>query len=64
VDDIADYTADVAMAFGVIERAELGGSLVQARVGRYSRLLVFILILPSTKSCFRRRRSLVGGMTD
>lgn len=40
VDDIADYTADVAMAFGIIESAELGGSLVQARVGRYSCMLV------------------------
>lgn len=34
MDDILDYTADVAMAFGVIESAELGRSLVQARVGR------------------------------
>ncbi len=50
MDDIADYTADVAMAFGVIESAELGGSLVQARVGRYSRMLVLVLTSSSSKS--------------
>lgn len=34
VDDVADYTTDVAMALGVVEVAELGRSLVEARVGR------------------------------
>jgi hypothetical protein len=34
VNDLADYTSEVAMAFGVVEVAELGGGLVQARVGR------------------------------
>jgi hypothetical protein len=33
VDDLTDYTTDVPMALGVVEVAELGGSLVQARVG-------------------------------
>ena len=36
VDDIADDTSKVAMSLGVVEVSELGGSLVQARVGRYS----------------------------
>ena len=35
VDDLTDYTTEVAMALGVIEVAELGGGLVQARVGSY-----------------------------
>lgn len=34
VDDVLHDTADVAMALGVIEGAELGRGLVQARVGR------------------------------
>jgi hypothetical protein len=37
VDDVADDTADVAVTLGIIEVAELGRSLVQARVGRYTR---------------------------
>lgn len=36
VDDVADDTSKVAMSLGVIEVSELGGSLVQARVGRYA----------------------------
>ena len=35
VDDLADYTTEVAMALGVVEVAELGRSLVEARVGRW-----------------------------
>lgn len=35
MDDVLHDSADVAMALGVIEGAELGGSLVQAGVGRY-----------------------------
>jgi hypothetical protein len=35
VNDLADDTSEVAMALGVVEVAELGGSLVQARVGRF-----------------------------
>lgn len=42
VDDIADYTSEVAMALGVVEVAELGRSLVQARVGSYPVVSVFI----------------------
>lgn len=34
VDDFANDAADVAMALGVVEAAELGGGLVQACVGR------------------------------
>lgn len=37
VNDLADDTSEVAMALGVVEVAELGGSLVQARVGRFPR---------------------------
>jgi hypothetical protein len=33
VDDLADYTTEVAMALRVVEVAELGRGLVQARVG-------------------------------
>lgn len=36
MDDLADDTSDVAMSLGIVEVAELGGGLVQARVGRYS----------------------------
>lgn len=36
VDDLADDTSDVSVSLGVVEVAELGGSLVQARVGRCS----------------------------
>lgn len=42
VDDVLHDTADVAMAFGVIEVAELGRGLVQAGVGRYFRILLEI----------------------
>lgn len=39
VDDVLHDTADVAMAFGEIEVAELGRGLVQAGVGRYFRVV-------------------------
>ncbi len=42
VDDVADYTTDVAMTLSVVERAELGGVLVHARVGSYSQSLVLV----------------------
>lgn len=42
MDDVADYTTDVAMTLSVVERAELGGVLVQARVGSYSQSLVLV----------------------
>jgi hypothetical protein len=35
VDNLADYTSKVSVALGIVEVSELGGSLVQARVGRY-----------------------------
>lgn len=35
MDDLADDTSKVAVSLGEIEVAELGGSLVQARVGRF-----------------------------
>jgi hypothetical protein len=34
VDNLADYTSKVSVALGIVEVSELGGSLVQARVGR------------------------------
>jgi uncharacterized membrane protein len=34
VDDLLHDAADVAMALGVVEGAELGGSLVETRMGR------------------------------
>jgi hypothetical protein len=40
VDDLADYTSQVAMSLGVIETAELGRGLVQARVGSYNETMV------------------------
>jgi hypothetical protein len=36
VDDLTDDTSKVTVSLGIIEVSELGGSLVQARVGRYS----------------------------
>lgn len=35
VDDLADDTTDVSVSLSEVEVAELGGGLVQARVGRY-----------------------------
>jgi hypothetical protein len=35
VDDLADDTSNVSVSLGEIKVAELGGGLVQARVGRY-----------------------------
>lgn len=35
VDDLTNDTPQITMTLGVIEVAELGRSLVQARVGRY-----------------------------
>lgn len=35
VDDLTDDTSKVTVSLGIIEVSELGGSLVQARVGRY-----------------------------
>lgn len=51
VDDVLHDSADVAMAFGVIEVAELGRGLVQARVGRcFSKWLeISRRILPKPK---------------
>lgn len=35
MNDLADDASDVSMALGVVQVPELGGSLVQARVGSY-----------------------------
>ncbi len=68
MDDVLDYTTDVSMALSVVERAELGGVLVQARVGRYSQRLVLV---ENTHSADRRpvrsrRRKFrfSGGLTE
>lgn len=51
MDDILDYTTDVAMTLGVIESAELGGGLVQARVGRYSQMLAIASLVVVEDRC-------------
>jgi len=44
VDDLLDYTADVAMSLGEVELSELRGSLVQASVGGEDRAAALPLI--------------------
>jgi len=48
VDNLTDYTTDVAMALGVIEVAELGRGLVQARVGSENRSTPLALVANDT----------------
>jgi hypothetical protein len=43
VDDLADDSSKVTVSLGEVDVAELGGSLVQARVGR-CKLLVLVYI--------------------
>lgn len=50
VDDLLHDTTEVAMALGVIEVAELGGGLVQARVGSCYRRLAIVAIIVVTQS--------------
>lgn len=47
MNDLLNYATDIAMTLGIIESAELGRGLVQARVGRYFPMLASCLVSSS-----------------